>query len=318
MISKHMKKNANKQHLGCLANKSKGMIMKLLKLSLSLSVLIGISLISSAGVAATAELAWEKKGFKTPESTLFDSERNVIYVSNINGKPTEKDNNGSIALLSADGKVAEQEWVVGLNAPKGLALIGDTLYVSDLNELVLINVDTQKISKRYTIKNAKFLNDVVADKNGDVYVSDFLDNTIYRLKDDVFEAWLADEALETPNGLLIEDGQLLVGSWGVMTDGFATKVSGHMKSINLETKKIISLGGNTKPAGNLDGIESDGKEGYYATDYLAGSLMHIDKKGVSKQIIDLEQSSADIGIMNGMVLIPMMNQGTVRAYNIKP
>lgn len=277
-------------------------------------------LLSSSATAETLTLAWQAKGFKAPESMLFDKERNVIYVSNVDGKPMDKDGKGSIALLSVDGKKADQEWVTGLNAPKGLALVKNIIYVSDIDTLVAIDVTAKKVIHRYTHEKAKFLNDVVADKEGTVYVSDFLDNTIYRLKDGKFESWLADKKLETPNGLLIENNKLLVGSWGVMTDGFATKVAGHMKSVDLKTKKISSLG-NGKPVGNLDGVESDGKGGYFVTDWMAGSIFHINKKGEFKTLLDIESGSADLGVITkddapSLLLIPMMNDNVVRAYSI--
>ncbi len=269
--------------------------------------------------AQAPKLLWEQTGFKNPESMLYDKKRDVIYVSNVDGKPNNKDKKGSITLLSRDGKTAKQGWVSGLNAPKGLALVGDTLYVADIDTLVAIDVKTQKITRRYTIEKAKFLNDVAADKNGDVYVSDFLDNTIYRLHDGKIEKWLADKALETPNGLYIENGKLLVGSWGVMTDGFATKKPGHMKSIDMATKKIESLG-KGKPVGNLDGIEADGKGGYYATDWMAGSVLHIDASGKFRTLLDINPGSADLGVIHGKdsttLLIPMMNDNVVRAYQL--
>lgn len=265
------------------------------------------------------KLLWEQTGFKNPESMLYDKKHDVIYVSNVDGKPTDKDANGSIALLSPDGKTVKQDWVSGLNAPKGMALVGDTLYVADIDTLVAIDVNTHKIVRRYAIEKAKFLNDVVADKNGDVYVSDFLDNTIYRMHDGKIEKWLADKALQTPNGLYIENGKLLVGSWGVMTDGFATRTPGHMKSIDMKTKKIESLG-NGKPAGNLDGIEADRKGGYFATDWMAGAVLHIEPSGEVKTLLDLNQGSADLGVIHGedstTLLIPMMNDNVVRAYRL--
>ena len=284
-----------------------------------LSIFFALMINSTLATAESLKLVWEQKGFKAPESMLFDKERNVIYVSNIDGKPDDKDESGSIALLSADGKTVDQQWVTGLHAPKGLALVDNVLYVADIDTLVAIDVKTKKITQRYEVKKAKFLNDVVADNQGIVYVSDFLDNTIYQLKNDKLDVWLADEKLETPNGLFIENDQLLVGSWGVMTDGFATETAGHMKSIDLKTKKISSLG-EGKPVGNLDGIESDGKGGYFATDWMAGAVLHIKPTGEAETLIDVDMGSADLGVMmdkdSTTLLVPMMKDNVVRAYQL--
>src|SRR6476661_4738346 len=79
------------------------------------------------------------EGFKHPESVKYDPGLNVWYVSNINGDPFAKDNNGFISRLKADGSVDSLEFIAGgkngvtLNGPKGMALVGDTLWVADID-----------------------------------------------------------------------------------------------------------------------------------------------------------------------------------------
>lgn len=159
--------------------------------------------------------AWQTDTvFEQPESVVYDTKRDLLYVSNVNGDPNEVDGNGYISQLSLDGDVINQHFIGDLNAPKGLAIVGDTLYVADINELVEIDVNTQKIIQRYKAPNAQFLNDVVADNNGNIYVSGFLRNSIYRLANGKFELWLQSDQLESPNGLFVKDNQLIVGSWG--------------------------------------------------------------------------------------------------------
>jgi sugar lactone lactonase YvrE len=263
--------------------------------------------------------AWQTDTvFEQPESVVYDAKRNVLYVSNVNGSPTEADGNGYISQLSLNGEIIKQHFISGLNAPKGLSIVGDTLYTADINELVEIDLNTQQITQRYKAPNAKFLNDVAADNNGNIYVSGFLSNSIYRLVDGKFELWLQSEQLEVPNGLLLEGNQLAVGSWGNMTDGFATAVPGHIKTINLDSKKIASLG-DASPVGNLDGLESDGNGNYYVTDWMAGTLLHISPSGISKILVTLGQGSADHTVIleQNLIIIPMMNSGYLTAYTIK-
>ena len=59
--------------------------------------------------------------------------------------PTAKDGEGWISKLSPKGEVLEAKWVTGLNAPKGMRVQGDTLWVSDIDELVAINRKSGKI-----------------------------------------------------------------------------------------------------------------------------------------------------------------------------
>lgn len=256
--------------------------------------------------------------FEQPESVIYDTKHNLLYVSNVNGDPNEADGNGYISQLSLDGKIIEQHWLEGLNAPKGLAIVGNTLYVADINELVVIDLKAKKVSHRYLAPDAKFLNDVAADSDGNVYVSDMLTNTIHRLSGDKFEIWLQDTQLEAPNGLLVERNQLIVGSWGNMTDGFATDIAGHLKTININSKQIQSLGDKT-PAGNLDGVEADGNGNYFVTDWMAGKLLLITPEGLSSTLLSLAQGSADHAVLaeQGLIIIPMMMSGNVVAYRIK-
>jgi len=256
--------------------------------------------------------------FEQPESVVLDQQRNILYVSNVNGNPSDVDGNGYITKLGLDGKLITQHWIEGLNAPKGMAIIGDTLYVADINELVAIDIANNKISQRFLAKEAKFLNDVVADANGTIYVSDMATNTLYRLNDNKFESWINDAKLENPNGLLIEGEDLIIGSWGVMTDGFATAVPGHLKTVSISSKAINSLGDAT-PAGNLDGVEADGEGNYFVTDWMVGKLLHITPAGISTTLLSLTQGSADLTVLaeQELIIIPMMLSGNVLAYHIK-
>ena len=291
--------------------------MKSLFIGLSFTYLV----LSSLTLAASPLLvpAWQSDShFEAPESVVFDAQQQRLFVSNVNGNPNDADGNGYISTLSLDGKLLKQHWLKGFNAPKGLALVGDLLYVADINELVVINTAQQKIVQRYKAPKAIFLNDVAADTKGNIYVSDMVTNTIHRLSGDTFEVWLQSEQLEQPNGLLVEGDNLIVGSWGVMTDGFATEVAGHLKTIDLKSKKIQSLGNKT-PVGNLDGVEVDGKGNYFVTDWMNGKLLHITPAGHSTTLIALSQGSADHTVLleQNLVIIPMMLTGNVIAFEIK-
>jgi DNA-binding beta-propeller fold protein YncE len=274
-------------------------------------------LVATAAGAAEPEKVWEASGFKQPESALYDSSNDVIYVSNVNGEPAASDGNGFISKLGPDGEIVTLEWVTGLDAPKGLALVGDRLYVADIDELIAIDIGTGEIVERHEAAGSKFLNDATADEEGRVYATDMLENTIWVLEDGELSVLLKDPALANPNGLLAENGRLLVASWGNMAADFSTEVPGHAMVIDLDGKTVSALG-DTTPVGNLDGIEPDGKGGYYATDWLSGGLFHITGEGKATKLLPLEQGSADLGIgPDNLLLVPMMMHGTVTAYRVE-
>lgn len=261
------------------------------------------------------EKQWETAGFQNPESVVYDSQRDLLYVSNVSGKPGEKDGNGTIATVSLNGAIQDADWVTGLNAPKGLAIHNDKLYVADIDTLVVVDIASGTISQRYTVADAKFLNDVTAADNGDIYVSDMMLNRIHRLHDGEFSLWLESAALENPNGLLAQDSRLVVGAWGVMTDGFATETPGHLKSVDLSDKSVSPIGAD-KPIGNLDGVEADLDGDFYVTDWMAGKLLHVSRSGEAELLLDLNQGSADLEYIQSkdMLIIPMMNDNKLLAY----
>jgi sugar lactone lactonase YvrE len=258
-----------------------------------------------------------KTDLSNPESLVYHPSTNALYVTNVNGHPMEADNNGYISKISDEGEVIEAKWLVGLDGPKGIAVRNDRLYVADLDDLVVIDINKAKIITRHHAPKSKFLNDVTIDQAGNVYVSDMMTNEIYRLSGGRFEVWLADPALESPNGLLIEGNQLVVGSWGVMTDGFATEVEGHLKTIDLDSRKIKSLGNGT-PVGNLDGVEADSTGHYFVTDWMDGRLLRISPSGHAETLLEFEQGSADHTVMpeKDLVVIPMMNTHEISAYHL--
>ncbi len=272
---------------------------------------------SSAAAAGPSEV-WRAEGFSDPESVAHDPTQDVLYVSNVAGEAMAKDGKGFISRLSPDGKIVALEWATGLDAPKGMAVVGERLYVSDIDALVAIDTKSGAIASRWPAAGAKFLNDVAADAEGRVFVSDMMTNRIWLLDGDSFALWLEDARLENPNGLKVAGDKLIVATWGVMAEDFSTTVPGHLLAVDLASKEIADFG-DPKPVGNLDGLEPDGAGGWYVSDWMAGGLYHVGPDGRAEQILDLEQGSADIGIIPGdkIVLVPMMMQGTVVAYQVE-
>src|ERR671930_340013 len=96
---------------------------------------------------------WETPGnFKNPESVAYAPKQNVLFVSNVDGKPDQKDQKGFISKVSpSNGTITELNWITGLNAPKGIAIYNNSnskLYVSDITDLVEIDINNGKIIKR--------------------------------------------------------------------------------------------------------------------------------------------------------------------------
>ena len=280
-------------------------------------VALTATLIAFSTAASAPKLLWETKGLAQPESVVEDPATGVIYVSNINGAVMQKHGNGFISRLTADGKMLERQWVKGLNSPTGLALHDRTLYAADVDQLIEINAASGEIFKRYDAKGAVFLNDVVVDDDGTVYVSDTPMNTIWRLKDGSFEPWLANDALNGPNGLLIQGKTLIVASLGKVQSQGQKKELGTLLAVSLDDQKVSKVG-KGELIGNLDGLQAIQPGVYLVTDWAQGALYRVDAKGKVDELIDLNQGSADLSYLPGkkMLLIPMMLDNSLVAYRL--
>ncbi|MEP6690412.1 MAG: SMP-30/gluconolactonase/LRE family protein [Gemmatimonadaceae bacterium] len=140
---------------------------------------------STANVAATAgpsgpAVIAAVDGFKTPESVRYDSAADVYYVSNIDGNPNAHDGNGFISRMKPDGSVDSLRFIAGgrggvtLDAPKGIILVGDTLWVTDIDAVRAFNKKTGAPIATVDLKpmHAVFLNDLAQGPDGAIYITD--------------------------------------------------------------------------------------------------------------------------------------------------
>ena len=303
-----------------LANKNSYKLM-LVWHSFLVPLIFTIYVLGTTNVAVAQESdqiqkIWETpEQLKTPESVLYEPTENILFVSNIDGKPDEKDGQGFISKVSPiNGTVIELNWVIGLNAPKGMALSSDSskLYVSDITDLVEIDIVSGQITNRYSAPGSAFLNDVVSDGQGNIYVSDTGTNATYIFDSSnksSLQIWLQNPELNSPNGLHIDNhtNKLVI-------------VGGSLSLVDLGNKTISDLGIHV-PIGSLDGIEADtAKNLYYVTDWTAGKVYAVNSDGTDyKTLIDLQkQGTADLEFIadKRMVIIPMMQDNKLVAYRI--
>jgi hypothetical protein len=130
----------------------------------------------------------EVEGLSTPESALHDEAADIYLVSNINGSPSTADDNGFISSISPNGEMIALKWIDGasddlvLNAPKGMGIFENTLYVADITAVRRFDRMTGDPLGDIEISEASFLNDIAVSGQGLVYVSDSRGGAIYEIE----------------------------------------------------------------------------------------------------------------------------------------
>jgi sugar lactone lactonase YvrE len=270
-------------------------------------------LFSAAGHAAEPKADWVLHGFAEPESILADPQQPILYITNISGHPLEADGSGYISIASQDGKLLREKWVSGMDAPKGMAVYENLLYVADLQQLHIVDRVQGRLLQSIKVHDSKMLNDVAVDAQGNLYVSDFLGGGIYRMRDNKITQWVSADTLPHPNGIHFDGKHLVVGTWGKgIHDDFSTDEPGSLYRIDLATANATLLPG-AAGIGNLDGIAAIGNT-LYVSDWMNGKVFEY-KNARTRLVLNAGKHAADIFANANQLYVPMMFDNTIKRYS---
>ena len=250
------------------------------------------------------EKVWETDTiFAIPESVLPDMKNNILYVSLINGSAWENDGIGGIGKLSPDGKTYDSTWITGLNAPKGMGIFKNNLYAADNSEVVVIDMQEGKVSRKIKIEGASGLNDITVDSKGIVYVSDSRTAEIWRIENNIPTLFL--ENIKGVNGLKAIGKDLYIGAGKDFLKADANK----------KLSTIAEL-----PQG-IDGVEPVGNGDFILTAW-SGYVYYVTAAGKVHTLLETHQekiNTADIGFdpKTRMLYIPTFFAKKIVAYRLK-
>jgi sugar lactone lactonase YvrE len=278
----------------------------------------------TAETAETGTRVHTFTGFSTPESVLHDAEQDVYFVSNVDGSPLEKDGRGFISRLSPDGAEVALRFIDGategvtLNAPKGLAVVGDQLYVADIDTVRVFDRHDGHPLGEIVVPGATFLNDVTVCPRGHIIVTDsgltaaadgFAPSgtdAIYKVELGAEPVRLAEgDGLERPNGVVVNPNGIFVATFGA-ADLLELSHEGEI------------VGRTVLPGGALDGlIELEGGD-FLVSSWDASAVFRGAPGGEFRPVIEGVSSPADIGFdaQRGLVLVPLFMDGEVAVYTL--
>jgi hypothetical protein len=279
---------------------------------------------TAAGGAAAApppaDILVADVGFSTPESVLYDAASDVYLVSNINGSPLEKDDNGFISRVAPDGSVVALKWIDGsapevtLSAPKGMAVQGGTLFVADIDCLRMFDAVTGAPKGETCPEGATFLNDVAAGGDGSIYFTDsgfqagpegFVPSgtdAVYRYaaSEGAVTPIAKEPALGGPNGVAVDRGGITVVTFG----------SGEAYRIAADGARATLLGASQR---QLDGVEILADGSLLVSSWGDQCVYRVGADGTMTKVLEGVEAPADLGYDAGRnrVLVPLFNANRV-------
>jgi hypothetical protein len=199
---------------------------------------------------------------------------------------------------------------VKLDAPKGSAIVGGTLYVADITVVRQFDLATGKQGADIAIPGATFLNDIapsgdtilVTDSGLDASFQPTGTDAIYRIaKDGKVTPVIKDKTLGAPNGVIASGDQIWSCTFG----------SGEVVAIDAKGQKVSSA---KPPKGKLDGILANDATGeIYVSSWEAGAVYKGSGKDAFTEAVTGVKSPADIGwdSKRQKLLIPLFDDNQV-------
>ena len=264
-----------------------------------------------------------------PESARYDPDQDAWLISNMLGYGSVKDGAGFILRVGAgdltkvDTLVMSGEHGATLDAPKGMALQGDTLWVTDID--VVRGFDRRSGAPYATIDfrpyGAVLLNDVAAAPDGTLRVTDTgirMDEAgAYHVGGDkIFDVGpghavrlvSSDPGVDQPNGVTWDAAHR---RWVIVSfDAFHSMV--YAMRPGDTTITIIARG-----KGHDDGVETLADGSILATSW-ADSSIHLYRDSTDRRIVLGLSEPADIGIdtKRNRIAIPLPIQGRVEIWEL--
>ena len=223
----------------------------------------------------------------------YDPERDIWFIGNFNGDGGARDANGFVSRVAAESlEILEREFAVGtaehpLHAPRGMTLVEDTLWVTDIDGVHGFHRQTgaQLAFVDFTAFEPGFLNDIAEGPEGALYVTDTGRSAIYRLAGREVTEALVDPVLGGPNGITWDAtrARMIVMPWE----------PDHRIHIWAPGGDPQGYGPSSTP-GRLDGVEPIDRRFLLASQ--TDSSLHLLDAGGTRRVIRMEGAPADIGV----------------------
>ncbi|MAL17821.1 MAG: hypothetical protein CL670_13465 [Balneola sp.] len=263
-------------------------------------------------VQDSSHIAFTVTGLDGPEAVRYDPDQQVYFISNFTGGGNTQDSNGFITKTDAEGNILDREFMTGtteypLHAPRGMFIVNETLWAADVLGVHGFNKTTgeQTDFVDFTDFEIGFLNDVSANSDGTLFVTDTGNPRVYQVMNGTATIFL-DSLPEAPNGITLnpDNNEFVLAPWG-----------GNQIFRSFDGDKTLS------EYGTLDGGFFDGLE-FLSQNLLVASQQDSSIRFydgvVNKILIKTPGRPADIGINTNLnhVAVPYIALDRVDIWNL--
>ena len=250
---------------------------------------------------------------RSPQSFIAHPSGEGYFIANAHGEPGTPDNNGFISKLDQDGNLLARHFIQGgrgdtiLHSPHGMAIVGETLYVADINVIRGFHAQSGKPTIIVSLHpfHVEALTDLIADGIGQLFVLDTAGNAVYRIdpqRDHEVSLYLQHEDLASPRGLAVHprSGRLWIAS---LDNGNVMEIA-EDRTMN----EVISNSFFTGKFRNLSGIDFDRFGSLYLSDLTAGKIWRVQPDHSMQVIAEflVSPSSVKIDRRNHVILVPYL------------
>ena len=188
-----------------------------------------------------------------PEGIAYSEKRDALYLTSV----------AKSKIVEVDRKTGKQknfinEHQFGYSPGAGIyvddargqlhAIGGYYLMKDSLSSLYTFDLATKKLLNRYDLSGEHFLNDMVMDKEGNIFLTDSKDASIYKLRygSDSLEKFYKSTEIEFPNGIAIsnDNSKLYIAS-----------IPNGVRILDISSKTILNEQDTLGISQGIDGLE---------------------------------------------------------------
>ncbi|MCX6258743.1 MAG: T9SS type A sorting domain-containing protein [Bacteroidia bacterium] len=204
------------------------------------------------------------QSLNSPEGVVYEPISNRYLVSNA-GTGTS---GGSIVAYNPATQSLSDFIPTGVNSPKGMCIINDTLFVTDVTSVRGFNVTTGTNVFNVDVPASNFLHDITND-NQNLYLSDNGANKIFVVKRSTQESYVLASSpfITSPEGLYydIDSSRLILVSF---------IANSPVQAINPVTGIVSTV--RTTSINQMDGLTMDNDGNYYASSWNTNNVVKFD------------------------------------------